>query len=205
VGELMPPDFGAHLSQLQPVLRTRFWLWVHVLTIVASYGAFLLAWVMGNIVLFTAVHRQRHVTTAESTAIYRALQVGVVLVAAGTLLGGMWADQAWGRFWGWDPKEVWALVILLCYLVPLHLRYAGVVGPTALAGWAVYGFLSVIMSWYGVNFLLGVGKHAYATGSGFANSFSTDQVVVLGLSVVQLVVTTAQLLALRNRPEAQSG
>ena len=202
VGELMPPDFGAHLSQLQPVLRTRFWLWVHVLTIVASYGAFLLAWVMGNIVLFTAVHRQRRVTNVESTAIYRVLQVGVVLVAAGTLLGGMWADQAWGRFWGWDPKEVWALVILLSYLVPLHLRYAGVVGPTALAGWAVYGFLSVIMSWYGVNFLLGVGLHAYATGSGFANSFSTDQVVVLGLSVVQLVVTSAQLVVLRKQSES---
>ena len=137
-------------------------------------------------------------------SIYRALQVGVVLVAAGTLLGGMWADQAWGRFWGWDPKEVWALVILLCYLVPLHLRYAGVVGPTALAGWAVYGFLSVIISWYGVNFLLGAGLHAYATGKGFADSFSTDQVVVLGLCIVQVLVTSGQLLVLRVKPGESS-
>lgn len=200
VGEVMPPEFGAYLAPLQPVLRTRFWLWVHVLTIVASYGAFLLAWAMGNLVLFSAVHKDSRVKDAEALSIYRALQVGVVLVAAGTLLGGMWADQAWGRFWGWDPKEVWALVILLCYLVPLHLRYAGVVGPTALAGWAVYGFLSVIMSWYGVNFLLGAGLHAYATGKGFADSFSADQVVVLGLCLVQVLVTTAQLLVLRRKP-----
>ncbi len=78
----------------------------------------------------------------------------MVLIAAGTLLGAFWADYAWGRFWGWDPKEDCALLILLTYLVPLHLRYIGVVGPTGLAGWSVLGINAVVMSWYGVNFLL---------------------------------------------------
>ncbi|MBN8523807.1 MAG: cytochrome c biogenesis protein CcsA, partial [Planctomycetes bacterium] len=182
VGEAMPADLGAHIGQLQPVLRSKFWLWVHVKVIVASYAAFVLAWVLGNWALARAALHRRPVEPAESQAIYRCLQVGVVLIAAGTLLGGVWADQAWGRFWGWDPKEVWALVILLVYLVPLHLRYIGMVGPNGMAAWAVHGFQSVVMSWYGVNFILGAGLHAYATGSGFG---SGGQLIVLPLIAVQ--------------------
>lgn len=182
VGEAMPPDLGAHIGQLQPVLRSKFWLWVHVKVVVASYAAFVLAWVLGNWALARAAWLRRRVEPGEAQAIYRCLQVGVVLIAAGTLLGGVWADQAWGRFWGWDPKEVWALVILLVYLVPLHLRYIGAVGPNGMAAWAVHGFQSVVMSWYGVNFILGAGLHAYATGSGFG---SGGQLIVIPLVIVQ--------------------
>ncbi len=185
VGEAMPADLGSHIGQLQPVLRSKFWLWIHVKVVVASYAAFVLAWVLGNWALFRAALRRQPVEASESQAIYRCLQVGVVLIAAGTLLGGVWADQAWGRFWGWDPKEVWALIILLVYLVPLHLRYVGGVGPTGLASWAVHGFQSVIMSWYGVNFILGAGLHAYATGSGFG---SGGQLIVLPLIGLQTVL-----------------
>ena len=192
VGEALPPDLGSNISQLQPVLRSQFWLWVHVKTIVASYAAFLLAMVLGNIVLAQAALRGGGVEPGISRALYRSLQVGVVLCAAGTLLGGMWADYAWGRFWGWDPKEVWALVILLTYLVPLHLRYVGIVGPTGLAAWSVYGFMSVIMSWYGVNFLLGAGLHAYAFGDG-------GQWIVLPLCAAQIVLTTVELVVIAVR------
>lgn len=191
IGEAIPPELGANITQLQPVLRSRFWLFVHVKTVVASYGAFLLALVIGNIVLAKAAIEKRAVQADEARSIYRSLQVGVVLIAAGTLLGGFWAAEAWGRFWGWDPKEVWALVILLTYLIPLHLRYAGVVGPTGIAAWSVFGFLSVIMSWYGVNFILGTGLHAYAFGSG-------GQSVVLPLCGLQVIVTTIQLLVIRS-------
>lgn len=93
--------------------------------------------------------------------IYRAMQVGVLLCAAGTILGGVWADYSWGRFWGWDPKEVWALITLLVYLVPLHGRFAGWVNTFGLVVASVVCFLSVLMAWYGVNFLLGVGLHSY--------------------------------------------
>ena len=96
-----------------------------------------------------------------SNFIYRAMQVGVLLIAAGTILGGVWADYSWGRFWGWDPKEVWALITLLVYLVPLHGRFAGWVSTFGLVGRSVVCFLSVIMAWYGVNFVLGVGLHTY--------------------------------------------
>ena len=89
------------------------------------------------------------------------MQVGVLLIAAGTILGGVWADYSWGRFWGWDPKEVWALITLLVYLIPLHGRFAGWVNTFWLVVASVVCFLSVIMAWYGVNFVLGVGLHSY--------------------------------------------
>lgn len=92
---------------------------------------------------------------------YRAMQVGVLLVAAGTILGGVWADVSWGRFWGWDAKEVWALITLLVYLVPLHGRFAGWVNTFGLIASSVLCFASVMMAWYGVNFVLSTGLHAY--------------------------------------------
>ena len=97
---------------------------------------------------------------------YKAIQVGVLLLAAGTILGGVWADYSWGRFWGWDPKEVWALVALLGYLSVLHARFAGWVGQRGLAALAVSCFALVVMAWYGVNFVLGAGLHSYGFGGG---------------------------------------
>ncbi len=98
--------------------------------------------------------------------IYRTMQVGVLLVAAGTILGGVWADYSWGRFWGWDPKEVWALITLLVYLIPLHGRFAGWISSFSLVVASVVCYLSVIMAWYGVNFVLGVGLHSYGFTEG---------------------------------------
>jgi ABC-type transport system involved in cytochrome c biogenesis permease subunit len=101
-----------------------------------------------------------------SNVIYRTMQVGVLLIAGGTFLGGWWADKSWGRFWGWDPKEVWALITLLVYLVPLHGRFAGWFNMFALVVASVVCSMSVIMAWYGVNFVLGVGLHSYGFTEG---------------------------------------
>jgi len=191
VGEVMPPDLGQHIGQLQPVLRSKFWLWIHVKVVVGAYAPLLLGLVLGNVMLWQAWRQRRAVTADESRMLYRCLQWGTVLMAAGTLLGAVWADQAWGRFWGWDPKEVGALLIILTYLIPLHLRYVGVVGPTGLAAWSVLGFISVIWGWYGVNFILGAGLHAYAFGSG-------GQEIVLPLTAVQIALTSWQLWSIRR-------
>ena len=142
VGQIMPPDLGAHISPLQPVLRSQFWLWVRE-NHRCQLWSVPLAWAMANIVLLNAAWRRQPVPAAVGQLIYRVLQVGVVLIIAGTLLGAVWADQAWGRFWGWDPKEVWALVVILIYLIPLHLRLVGRVRATGLAAWSIYGFGSV--------------------------------------------------------------
>jgi ABC-type transport system involved in cytochrome c biogenesis permease subunit len=114
--------------------------------------------------------------------IYRAMQVGVLLIAAGTALGGFWADVSWGRFWGWDPKEVWALITLLVYLIPLHGRFAGWVNTFGLVMASVICFLSVVMAWYGVNFVLGVGLHSYGFVEGGSQGI-VGAVVVAVLSV----------------------
>ena len=195
IGEAMPPDLGQHIGQLQPVLRSKFWLWIHVKTVVGAYAPLVLALVLGNIVLWKAWRARRAVTADESRTLYRCIQWGTVLMATGTLLGAVWADQAWGRFWGWDPKEVGALMIVLTYLIPVHLRYVGAVGPTGLAGWSVLGFLSVVWSWYGVNFVLGAGLHAYAFGSG-------GQWIVFPLAIAQIALTTWQLTSIRRATRA---
>ncbi|WP_220487808.1 cytochrome c biogenesis protein [Tautonia rosea] len=117
-----------------------------------------------------------------SSFVYRALQVGVLLVAAGTILGGVWADYSWGRFWGWDPKEVSALITLLVYLIPLHGRFAGWIGSFGMTMAAVLCFNSVLMAWYGVNFLLGVGLHSY----GFAEGGNQGAVLLSALVVSSL-------------------
>jgi len=98
--------------------------------------------------------------------IYKSMQVAVLLLAAGTILGGLWADVSWGRFWGWDSKEVWALVSLLIYLAILHGRYAGIFGNFGLAVGSVFGATAILMAWYGVNFVLGSGLHSYGEGAG---------------------------------------
>ena len=127
---------------------------------------------------------QRTAQTIKPLAnfIYRAMQVGVLLIAAGTILGGVWADYSWGRFWGWDPKEVWALITLLVYLVPLHGRFAGWVNTFGLVVASIVCFLSVVMAWYGVNFVLGVGLHSY----GFVEGGSQGMMTVIILAMLAI-------------------
>lgn len=156
------------LRPLQPVLRNNFWLVIHVMSITLSYGAFALALGIANITLgyFIVGSRNKDAVASLNNFTYRTLQVGVLLLAAGTILGGVWADYAWGRFWGWDPKEVWALIALLGYLGLLHARYVGWVGQFGLAAWSVFCFSLVVVAWYGVNFVLGAGLHSYGFGGG---------------------------------------
>jgi ABC-type transport system involved in cytochrome c biogenesis permease subunit len=100
--------------------------------------------------------------------ISRAMLVGVLLLAAGTMVGGAWARSTWGQFWRWEPKEVWALITFLVYLVPLGGRFAGRVNTFGLVAASVVCFNAVLMSWYGVNFVLRVGRHDYGYTEGGA-------------------------------------
>src|SRR5690606_21284197 len=103
---------------LEPVLRSNLWLTIHVMTITLSYAAFFLAFGVGDygIFLFLKDKKNNKAKIRElAMDCYRLIQVGVVLLAAGTILGGVWADYSWGRFWGWDPKETWAFIALMGY------------------------------------------------------------------------------------------
>jgi hypothetical protein len=94
------------------------------------------------------------------------VQLTVLLLATGTFLGGWWAAEAWGRFWGWDPKEVGALFALVCYVIPLHARYIGWVREFGLAVSAILCFGAILVSWYVINFVLAAGLHSYGFGGG---------------------------------------
>ena len=167
--DLAPTVLDASIQPLEPVLRSTFWLTTHVLIITISYAAFFLAFALGDVLLFFYLKDEQKFAKqihAGTQAIYRAIQIGVVLLAFGIILGGIWADYSWGRYWGWDPKETWALIALLGYLALLHGRLVGWVKNFQLAAGAIVSFALVIMAWYGVNYVLGAGLHSYGFGAG---------------------------------------
>lgn len=163
-------------NALPAVLRSNYWLTVHVLTIVASYGVLMIASVLGHVYLFrTAIlgHRlepdqsehpgRSHPITVQ---IYRCIQIGLFLLTAGTILGGVWAADSWGRFWGWDPKETWALISIVIYFAVLHARYVKWIKDFGLAASAVLSFAAIVWTFYGVNYVMATGLHSYGFGAG---------------------------------------
>jgi cytochrome c-type biogenesis protein CcsB len=184
----MPIAMPSSIEPLVPVLRDNFWLTIHVLTITLSYAAFALAMGFGHILLWRYA---RNPTAARADApmhfwLYRVLQLGVLLLAAGTILGGVWANYSWGWFWGWDPKETWAFISLLCYILALHGRLAGWWTQFGLTVASVVCFLAVLMAWYGVNFVLGKGLHSYGFGIGGETYVATF--IVLDLLFVAFAI-----------------
>ena len=182
--------FAVKAAPLVPVLRSNFWLVIHVLTIVSSYAGGTLAWGVANIALLLLVfgNPRRETLKMLSQFTYRSMQIAVLLLAAGTFLGGWWAAYSWGRFWGWDPKETWALIALLGYLAVLHGRFVGWFKDFAMAVGSILGFLLVLMAWYGVNFVLGTGLHSYGFGSGgyaYVGGFVAFEIAVIVLALVR--------------------
>jgi cytochrome c-type biogenesis protein CcsB len=169
LSDLSPVVLDPALQPLEPVLRDNFWLIVHVIIIVTSYAAFFLAFAIADILLFYFLRGEdkfQKVIKEGVHGIYRSMQIGIVLLALGIITGGIWADYSWGRFWGWDPKETWALIALLGYVAVLHARLVGWVRDFGLTISAILSFSMVIMAWYGVNFVLGAGLHTYGFGAG---------------------------------------
>lgn len=159
-------------NSLPAVLRSNFWLTIHVLTIVASYGVLAVASVLGHVYLVKDVilARREEGTSLRSAALvvqtYRTIQIGLVLLTAGTILGGVWAAESWGRFWGWDPKETWALISIIVYFAVLHARYVRWLKDFGLAAAAVLGLVVIVWTFYGVNYVMATGLHSYGFGSG---------------------------------------
>jgi cytochrome c-type biogenesis protein CcsB len=154
------------------VLRSNYWLTIHVVTTIASYGLLAVAAVLGHAYLIKEVllaRRERTRTPGTNALVvqtYRAMQMGVLLLTAGTILGGVWAADSWGRFWGWDPKETWALISIVVYFAMLHARYVGWLRDVGMAAAAIIGFLAIVWTFYGVNYVMATGLHSYGFGSG---------------------------------------
>ncbi len=96
--------------------------------------------------------------------LYWYTMVGSILLVAGIMTGSMWAAESWGRYWGWDPKEVWSLVAFLAYMAILHARAERLIGPFGVAAWSIVAFQTILMTYLGVNFVLASGLHSYGFG-----------------------------------------
>ncbi len=175
------------ISPLVPVLRDNFWLSTHVTAIIISYGALALSWILANTALIKA--RFKGITKQEmieyTDQIYTCLKYGIVLLAGGIILGGVWADYSWGRFWGWDPKETWSLIVLCLYMAILHGKYTSWISPARFIPLNALAFLSVMMAWFGVNYILASGLHSYGFSEGgaiFLGSFFLAQFIILGIT-----------------------
>jgi len=164
-------SYDPQLTNLRPVLQS-YWLIIHVATITISYGFLGLGFLLGIINMFfyllkTPKNAERYGSiTLELTYINEiALEVGVVLATIGTFLGGVWANESWGRYWSWDAKETWALVIVIVYGIILHFRLIPKLKNQFYFNAAsIFGFGSVLMTFIGVNYYLSKGMHSYASG-----------------------------------------
>lgn len=144
-------------SQLMPVLRTPL-LQVHVISIVLGYFIFFSLLVIGIAGLVVSNEKSEKLRDLSTVLLYP----GVFLLTFGTFLGAVWANISWGNYWGWDPKETWALITLLIYSIPLHGRLLGFLRrPKAFHLYCILAFMSVLITYFGVNMLLG-GMHSYA-------------------------------------------
>tara|TARA_R110002124_G_scaffold64985_2_gene177203 strand:+ start:6137 stop:9163 length:3027 start_codon:yes stop_codon:yes gene_type:complete len=157
---------GTSFGVLVAVLNTSFWLTTHVLCITAGYGLCILAAICAHIYL---IRQALNITQGDKLfmSAFRLSIAALFFTAFGTVLGGIWADQSWGRFWGWDPKENGALLIVLWLIWALHGRQSGIMDTTRYAAAVAYLVVIVTLSWFGVN-LLSVGLHAYGFISGIA-------------------------------------
>ena len=200
----MDPAIGT----LQPVLNS-YWLMLHVAVIVGSYGPFALGMLLGviNLLLMIVTTRKNaykiNLIQQELTIVNElALTVGLVMLTIGNFLGGMWANESWGRYWGWDPKETWALISIMVYALVIHLRLI----PHWRGRWAfnfmsIVAFSSILMTYFGVNFYL-TGMHSYATGDKIITPafvyYAVGIVLLLGLVSYLRVKNTSQVLPKSN-------
>jgi len=158
------------ITNLVPVLKS-YWLMIHVAIIVASYGFLALGAILGFIslwlIIFTSKNNKAKLkdTLTELTLINeKTLEVGLFMLTIGTFLGGVWANESWGRYWGWDPKETWALVSVLIYAFVLHMRFIPPLkGKYIFNVASLVAIWAIIMTYFGVNYYLS-GLHSYAAG-----------------------------------------
>ncbi len=166
-------NMNPEITNLVPVLKSP-WLTIHVAVIMAGYGFLGLASIMGllNVVLYAVLTpgnktRMEEIIEQVSNVNHLTLIVGLYFMTAGVFLGGVWANESWGRYWGWDPKETWALITVLVYAFVTHMhRIPGMRGRFAFNLASFISYSSVMMTYFGVNYFLG-GMHSYASGSSF--------------------------------------
>jgi ABC-type transport system involved in cytochrome c biogenesis permease subunit len=186
---------GDTMGMLAAVLDSNLWLATHVVTIALGYAGCVVAGIIGHVVIFQELRRRPAAAVAATVrSLYAVLAFGLLFTSIGTLMGGIWADQSWGRFWGWDPKENGALLILIWLAVLFHARLAGWIGHVGLAVGGIGATIAVVLAWFGVN-LLGVGLHAYGFTSGAARG-------LLAFIIVELIFIAVSVPLIRKQKTA---
>lgn len=182
------------ITNLQPVLDS-YWLMIHVSIIVGSYGPFALSFILGLVafllIIFTTQSSKKKMDLAIKELTYInevSMTVGLIMLTIGNFLGAMWANESWGRYWGWDPKETWALITIFVYAFVLHLRLVpGLKGRWTFNLWSILAFYSVLMTYFGVNFYLS-GLHSYASG----DQIISYQAILISLTVIGILAGVAK-------------
>ncbi len=195
-----PKIDGDTFGVMEAVLDTNFWLGTHVVCIALGYATTLLAAGLG-LLNITMGHIRKSLDDDKRRQLnrmtYGALCFAICFSLIGTVLGGLWADDSWGRFWGWDPKENGALMIVLWNAVILHARWGKMVGERGLAALAMFGGIVVAWSWWGVN-QLGVGLHAYGKAAGITEALMAFDIAMLA------IIAAAYVAPMLRRPPPQS-
>jgi ABC-type transport system involved in cytochrome c biogenesis permease subunit len=178
--DLLPMDGFIH--PIAPVLSGTPWLAIHVPIIMIGYSVLALGVIIAHMqIVFGALGPKREEIVAKLADLnYWYMFVGNILLIAGILTGSIWAASSWGRYWGWDPKEVWSLVAFLAYMAIIHGRVDRLVGRFGVAALSIVAFQTILMTYLGVNYVLGTGMHAY----GFGNSPIVTWMVAVALAEI---------------------
>lgn len=162
--DLLPIDPFIH--PMPPVLSGTPWLAIHVPIIMVSYSVLALGVVIAHMQIGVAIFapRRRDMALRMNELLYWYTMIGTILLIAGIMTGSIWASSSWGRYWGWDPKEVWSLVAFLAYIAILHGRFDRFIGPFGVAALSIVAFWTILMTYIGVNFVLTTGLHSYGFG-----------------------------------------
>ncbi len=190
--DLLPIDGFIH--PVAPVLANTAWLAIHVPIIMVSYSVLALGVLFAHMQIGIGLFapKRQDLVTRMYELLYWYIHIGSILLIAGILTGSVWAASSWGRYWGWDPKEVWSLVAFLAYLAVLHARHQRYIGPFAVASISIAAFWMILMTYLGVNFVLTSGLHSY----GFGGSSVVNGMA--GVALVEIVFVAAGWVAHRR-------
>lgn len=186
------------MENVQAVLDSQYWLTIHVLLVVGSYGLYILGGILGHIYLFLFLVYKKETPFMQNVAscILQTLYIGTAMLIPGTILGGVWAAESWGRFWDWDPKEAWAFISICVYLIWIHAFRFQHIANFGLAIGSIAGLITISFTWYGVNYILGTGLHSYGFGTGgelYYYLFVAAELLLIGLvSYVRKDVVSSQ-------------
>jgi len=197
--DLLPIDGFIH--PVAPVLANTAWLAIHVPIIMVSYSVLALGVLFAHMQIGIGLFapKRQDLVTRMSDLLYWYIHIGSILLIAGIITGSIWASSSWGRYWGWDPKEVWSLVAFLAYLAVLHARHQRYIGPFAVASISIAAFWMILMTYLGVNFVLTAGLHSY----GFGGSSVVNGMVAV--AVVEIVFVAAGWVAYRRNERTIGG